>query len=147
MASNQVVLSTGGDQFQTVTIVPSDGSATGKSSGGAATTGGGPAANEVSYVLIVQPPSGTAASTPGQRSKKAVAEGEDEDDMAVYDFDAEMDFGGDGGGSASVADGGDLDDKSKLIKMVPKRSQTVKTALWNNPSPLTWLPDHLINHR
>jgi hypothetical protein len=62
---NQVVLNTGGDQYQTVTIVPSDGN-----------TG------EVSYVLIVQ--------QPDDKDK-----GEGEESMGVYDFDGENEFDND----------------------------------------------------
>merc|ERR1739838_1286875 len=61
-SDNQVVLNTGGDQYQTVTIVPSDGN-----------TG------EVSYVLIVQQPE--------DKDK-----GGSEEAIGVYDFENENDF-------------------------------------------------------
>ncbi len=60
VSDNQVVLNTGGDQYQTVTIVPSDGN-----------TG------EVSYVLIVQQPD-------DDKDK------DDGDEMGVYDFDGKQ---------------------------------------------------------
>jgi len=59
---NQVMLNTGGDQYQTVTIVPSDGN-----------TG------EVSYVLIVQQPEDKDKGGP-------------EEAIGVYDFENENDF-------------------------------------------------------
>lgn len=63
---NQVVLNDGNDQYQTVTIVPSDG-----------TTG------EVSYVLIVQQP---------DEKEKGGGDGDGDD---VYDFDGENEGGED----------------------------------------------------
>ena len=60
---NQVVLNTGGDQYQTVTIVPSDGN-----------TG------EVSYVLIVQQPDDKEKGAGGEEA------------IGVYDFENEGDF-------------------------------------------------------
>lgn len=66
---NQVVLNTGGDQYQTVTIVPSDGN-----------TG------EVSYVLIVQQPDdkdkGTSGGATGASGEEAIG---------VYDFENDFD--------------------------------------------------------
>jgi len=67
-SDNQVVLNTGGDQYQTVTIVPSDGN-----------TG------EVSYVLIVQQPE--------DKDK-----GGSEEAIGVYDFENENDFDDDNDG-------------------------------------------------
>jgi hypothetical protein len=102
----QVVLGTGGgaDQFQTVTIVPSD-------------TGASGSAGEVSYVLIVQQPDG------GEKDKSA------EDGMdggaAVYDFD---DVGNDFD-TADFEEGEEgAEHKGKIMKMVAKRSQTVSQA-------------------
>ena len=65
-ANNQVVLNTGGDQYQTVTIVPSDGN-----------TG------EVSYVLIVQ--------QPDDKDKN-----QGDENIGVYDFENENDEFDDG---------------------------------------------------
>ena len=65
---NQVVLNTGGDQYQTVTIVPSDGN-----------TG------EVSYVLIVQQPE--------DKDKGGGHGGAGSDEaIGVYDFENENEF-------------------------------------------------------
>eukprot|EP00095_Tigriopus_kingsejongensis_P012704 snap_masked-scaffold22_size673200-processed-gene-5.2 protein:Tk12704 transcript:snap_masked-scaffold22_size673200-processed-gene-5.2-mRNA-1 annotation:"transcriptional repressor ctcf" len=93
-AENRVVLNAGGDQFQTVHIVPSD-------------TG----SNEVSYVLIVQPPD-------GQEAKAGEAEDGEAGPSGVYDFDAD--------------DPGEFDDdfemdqaKGKVLKASTKRSQMV----------------------
>jgi len=86
LGQNQVMLNAGDDQYQTVTIVPSD-------------TNPG----EVSYVLIVQQPD----------DKKG--EG---DISAVYDFDAEDGEGG-------FDDDMELNDKAKIVKLTPKRSQQV----------------------
>ncbi|XP_043218623.1 transcriptional repressor CTCF-like [Amphibalanus amphitrite] len=85
-----------GANFQTVTIVPSDGNA-----------------DEVSYVLIVQPD-----SEEGQKH-----EPEDPESIGVYDFD-ERDEGG-----PQEEDSGDEDDKRKLTRMLTRKSsQTVTQA-------------------
>ncbi|XP_018896124.1 uncharacterized protein [Bemisia tabaci] len=69
---------------------------------------------EVSYVLIVQ-----------QRDDdKHDDKDDDEDqDLTVYDFDD-----GEEPGPVSAAESGDEDDKSKIIKLTPKKSQTVTQA-------------------
>lgn len=92
--ANQMIL-TGGDAYQTVTIVPSE-------------TNPG----EVSYVLIVQQPD----------EEKDKEDGEDHD-LTVYDFDEAEEPG-----PVSGAESGDEDDKSKVIKLIPKKSQTVTQA-------------------
>ncbi|XP_063241559.1 transcriptional repressor CTCFL-like isoform X2 [Bacillus rossius redtenbacheri] len=65
-------------------------------------------AGEVSYVLIVQ--------QPDDKDDK----GEDQD-LTVYDFD-------DGEEGGITLESGDEDDKTKIIKIVPKKSQTVTQA-------------------
>ncbi|XP_046997162.1 transcriptional repressor CTCFL isoform X2 [Schistocerca americana] len=63
---------------------------------------------EVSYVLIVQ--------QPDEKDDKT-----DDQDLTVYDFDE-----GEEGGIAMES--GDEDDKTKIIKILPKKSQTVTQA-------------------
>lgn len=67
---------------------------------------------EVSYVLIVQQPD----------EEKDKEDGEDHD-LTVYDFDEAEEPG-----PVSGAESGDEDDKSKVIKLIPKKSQTVTQA-------------------
>lgn len=64
---------------------------------------------EVSYVLIVQQPE--------DKDK------EDDQDLTVYDFDDQEEPH-----PMSGAESGDDEDKSKIIKMIPKKSQTVTQA-------------------
>ncbi|KAL1130853.1 hypothetical protein AAG570_012094, partial [Ranatra chinensis] len=64
---------------------------------------------EVSYVLIVQPPEGK--------------EKEGDQDLTVYDFDDQEEPG-----AISAAESVDDEDKAKIIKMIPKKSQTVTQA-------------------
>ncbi|TRY80822.1 hypothetical protein TCAL_07495 [Tigriopus californicus] len=97
-SEGQVVLNSGGDEFQTVHIVPSD-------------AGG----NEVSYVLIVQPQDGKGGG------KGGAGGGQREDGGAeggVYDFDADEpgDFD---------EDDFELEGKDKVAKTLVKRSQIV----------------------
>ncbi len=116
----KVVLDTG-DQ---VNIVQSDAAAA--------------SANEVSYVLIVQPPeeneapaAGTSAATikaakarrgkavgkkskKGVEAKKEVLQVEDESGMAVYDFDADM--GDEDDDALAGGEGGDGEEKKKTTK-------------------------------
>ncbi|XP_075228493.1 uncharacterized protein LOC142328594 isoform X2 [Lycorma delicatula] len=68
---------------------------------------------EVSYVLIVQ--------QQGDEEKDK-EDGEDHD-LTVYDFDE-----GEEPGVVSGAESGDEDDKSKIVKFLPKKSQTVTQA-------------------
>lgn len=89
---NQVVLNTGGDQYQTVTIVPSDGN-----------TG------EVSYVLIVQQPDDKDKGTSGASG----GAGTGEEAIGVYDFENENDF--------DEGDEDAMDDKSKIRKLKPSQ--------------------------
>ncbi|XP_034942097.1 transcriptional repressor CTCFL isoform X1 [Chelonus insularis] len=97
-AGENVVLNSG-DAYQTVTIVPSD-------------TNPG----EVSYVLIVQQPEDE------EKERVDGAEGEEgEQDLTVYDFEDNED---NDAGTEYEAD----DDKAKIIKYLPKKSQTVTQA-------------------
>ncbi|XP_044762556.1 transcriptional repressor CTCF-like [Coccinella septempunctata] len=68
------------------------------------------ATTEMSYVLIVQDPSDI----------KDGEEGEGDQDMAVYDFDDAEESG--------VIDSDLEDDKSKIVKIVPRKSQVVAQA-------------------
>ncbi|KAJ9600457.1 hypothetical protein L9F63_009227 [Diploptera punctata] len=63
---------------------------------------------EVSYVLIVQ--------QPDDKDDKG-----DDQDLTVYDFD-------EGEESAIALESGDEDDKTKIVKILPKKSQTVTQA-------------------
>ncbi|KAL0116881.1 hypothetical protein PUN28_010036 [Cardiocondyla obscurior] len=111
--SNQVVINSG-DAYQTVTIVPSD-------------TNPG----EVSYVLIVQQPdSEEKTNKPAEDEATTVAaaaaaaegeEGEGEQDLTVYDFEDNED-------NEAPVESEAEDDKSKIIKFLPKKSQTVTQA-------------------
>ncbi|XP_065200292.1 transcriptional repressor CTCFL-like [Planococcus citri] len=89
----------GEETFQTVTIVPTE-------------TNPG----EVSYVLIVQQPD------EGEKEKEEVEEGDDQD-ITVYDFDDAEDPSASG-----TVDSADEDDKSKIMKIVTKKSQSVSQA-------------------
>lgn len=106
-----------GDAYQTVTIVPSD-------------TNPG----EVSYVLIVQQPEseekesrpaeGEVTATATEAATTATAEGEEaegEQDLTVYDFEDNED-------NEAPAESEAEDDKAKIIKFLPKKSQTVTQA-------------------
>lgn len=98
-SEGQVVMNSGGDDFQTVHIVPSN-------------AGG----NEVSYVLIVQPQDGKGGAKGGVDGKR----GDDGEEMSggVYDFDADEpgDF---------EEDDFELEGKDKVGKTMVKRSQIV----------------------
>ncbi|XP_034232456.1 transcriptional repressor CTCFL isoform X1 [Thrips palmi] len=89
-----------GDSYQTVTIVPSD-------------TNPG----EVSYVLIVQQPEDDKDGEEDEDEEK-----NDDQDLTVYDFDE-----GEDGGPGPL-ESGDEDDKTKIVKILPKKSQTVTQA-------------------
>lgn len=111
--NNQVVINSG-DAYQTVTIVPSD-------------TNPG----EVSYVLIVQQPeTEEKESKPTEdeattvAAAAAAAEGEEADgeqDLTVYDFEDNED-------NEAAVESEAEDDKTKIIKFLPKKSQTVTQA-------------------
>ena len=102
--NNQVVINSG-DAYQTVTIVPSD-------------TNPG----EVSYVLIVQQPdSEDKDNRPTERSGTEGEEGEGEQDLTVYDFEDNED-------NEAPVESEVEDDKTKIIKFLPKKSQTVTQA-------------------
>ncbi|RZF44236.1 hypothetical protein LSTR_LSTR003876 [Laodelphax striatellus] len=93
----------GGATYQTVTIVPSE-------------TNPG----ELSYLLIVQQPGDDEEGADGEPKDKD----DDEDhDLTVYDFDDAEDVG-----AVSGMESGEEDDKSKIVKFVPKKSQTVTQA-------------------
>ncbi|CAG0894876.1 unnamed protein product [Darwinula stevensoni] len=93
---NQVLLGTGNDNYQTVTLVASEGNP-----------------NELSYVLIVQQP------------EEGESEGmEGNQDMTVYDFNEGEEMPEEGDGATSEVE----DDKSKVFKLIPKKSQTVTQA-------------------
>lgn len=87
---------------------------------------------EVSYVLIVQ-----------QDEGKDDEEGGDEldQDMTVYDFDENEEAGG-------LIDSEAEDDKSKIVKILPRKSQTVTQAhmcnYCNYTSPKRYKSTHLI---
>ncbi|XP_018360917.1 PREDICTED: transcriptional repressor CTCFL-like isoform X2 [Trachymyrmex cornetzi] len=115
--NNQVVINSG-DAYQTVTIVPSD-------------TNPG----EVSYVLIVQQPETEEkesksteddATTVAAAAAAAAApadgeEAEGEQDLTVYDFEDNED-------NEAPVESEAEDDKTKIIKFLPKKSQTVTQA-------------------
>ncbi|XP_076686162.1 uncharacterized protein LOC143378358 isoform X4 [Andrena cerasifolii] len=102
--NNQVVINSG-DAYQTVTIVPSD-------------TNPG----EVSYVLIVQQPdSEDKDNRPTEREGTEGEEGEGEQDLTVYDFEDNED-------NEAPVESEVEDDKTKIIKFLPKKSQTVTQA-------------------
>ncbi|XP_014614149.1 PREDICTED: transcriptional repressor CTCFL-like isoform X3 [Polistes canadensis] len=102
--NNQVVINSG-DAYQTVTIVPSD-------------TNPG----EVSYVLIVQQPeSEDKDSRPAEGESGEVEEAEGEQDLTVYDFEDNED-------NEAPVESEAEDDKTKIIKFLPKKSQTVTQA-------------------
>lgn len=102
VGSNASVVLNAGDAYQTVTIVPSD-------------TNPG----EVSYVLIVQQPDGEEK----ERVEGEGVEGEEgEQDLTVYDFEDNEDP--EGAQTEFEAD----DDKTKIVKYLPKKSQTVTQA-------------------
>ncbi|XP_025268917.1 transcriptional repressor CTCF isoform X4 [Camponotus floridanus] len=111
--NNQVVINSA-DAYQTVTIVPSD-------------TNPG----EVSYVLIVQQPeSEEKESKPAENETIATtatataAEGEEaegEQDLTVYDFEDNED-------NEAPVESEAEDDKTKIVKFLPKKSQTITQA-------------------
>ncbi|XP_011314034.1 transcriptional repressor CTCF-like isoform X2 [Fopius arisanus] len=102
VSTNGNVVLNSADAYQTVTIVPSD-------------TNPG----EVSYVLIVQQPDGEEK----ERVEGEGVEGEEgEQDLTVYDFEDNED--NDGAQTEYEAD----DDKTKIVKYLPKKSQTVTQA-------------------
>ncbi|XP_070170307.1 transcriptional repressor CTCF isoform X2 [Polyergus mexicanus] len=111
--NSQVVINSD-DAYQTVTIVPSD-------------TNPG----EVSYVLIVQQPeSEEKESKPAENetiaatTTAAAAEGEEaegEQDLTVYDFEDNED-------NEAPVESEAEDDKTKIVKFLPKKSQTVTQA-------------------
>lgn len=106
--NNQVVINSG-DAYQTVTIVPSD-------------TNPG----EVSYVLIVQQPEAEEKDTKPIEGEIATTtvegeEAEGEQDLTVYDFEDNED------NEAQVESEAE-DDKTKIVKFLPKKSQTVTQA-------------------
>lgn len=97
-SGNQVLIP--GQVYQTVTIVPSE------------------AANgEVSYVLIVQQPDEAA-------SEQCEMEAQPDANLTVYDFDEteELEI------THNMMDSDDEDDKSKIIKLPLKKSQSVAAA-------------------
>lgn len=101
--SNRVVINSG-EAYQTVTIVPSD-------------TNPG----EVSYVLIVQQPESEEKE---ERTEGEGIEGEGEEgeqDLTVYDFEDNED-------NEVPVESEAEDDKAKIIKIFPKKSQTVTQA-------------------
>lgn len=102
--NNQVVINSG-DAYQTVTIVPSD-------------TNPG----EVSYVLIVQQPE--TEEKEARPTETETAEGEEADgeqDLTVYDFEDNED-------NEAPVESEVEDDKTKVVKFLPKKSQTVTQA-------------------
>lgn len=95
---NSQMVLNSGEAYQTVTIVPSDSNP-----------------GEVSYVLIVQQPDAEAKG----EQKTENENGEDgEPDLAVYDFED----------NEAAVESEVEDDKTKIIKFVPKKSQTVTQA-------------------
>ncbi|XP_014481735.1 PREDICTED: transcriptional repressor CTCF-like isoform X4 [Dinoponera quadriceps] len=102
--NNQVVINSG-DAYQTVTIVPSD-------------TNPG----EVSYVLIVQQPETEEKEVRPVESEAADGEeAEGEQDLTVYDFEDNED-------NEVPVESEAEDDKAKVMKFLPKKSQTVTQA-------------------
>ncbi|RLU26706.1 hypothetical protein DMN91_000503 [Ooceraea biroi] len=108
--NNQVVINSG-DAYQTVTIVPSD-------------TNPG----EVSYVLIVQQPEADEKESKSVEGEIATAtatgegeEAEGEQDLTVYDFEDNED-------NEAPVESETEDDKTKIVKFLPKKSQTVTQA-------------------
>ncbi|XP_017893131.1 transcriptional repressor CTCFL-like isoform X2 [Ceratina calcarata] len=103
--NNQVVINSE-DAYQTVTIVPSD-------------TNSG----DFSYVFIVQQPESEEkeSSKPVVREGAEGEEGEGEQDLTVYDFEDNED-------NEPPVESEVEDDKAKIIKFLPKKSQTVTQA-------------------
>jgi len=106
--NNQVVINSG-DAYQTVTIVPSN-------------TNPG----ELSYVLIVRSESDgkEGKSVETEITAAATAEGEEaegEQDLTVYDFEDNED-------NEAPMESETEDDKTKVVKFLPKKSQTVTQA-------------------
>ncbi|XP_015585925.1 transcriptional repressor CTCFL isoform X3 [Cephus cinctus] len=102
--NSQMVINSG-DAYQTVTIVPSD-------------TNPG----EVSYVLIVQQPESEDKDSRGADGDTGEGdEGEGEQDLTVYDFEDNED-------NEVPMESEAEDDKTKIIKFLPKKSQTVTQA-------------------
>ncbi|XP_008211025.1 transcriptional repressor CTCF isoform X2 [Nasonia vitripennis] len=100
-SDNQMVLNSG-EAYQTVTIVPSDSNP-----------------GEVSYVLIVQQPDGEKSE---RKIENENGEGEDgEQDLTVYDFEDNED-------NDAAIESEVEDDKTKIVKFIPKKSQTVSQA-------------------
>ena len=112
---NQVVLNDGNDQYQTVTIVPSDG-----------TTG------EVSYVLIVQ--------QPDEKDGKTADGGDGGDGDDVYDFDGENDVG-----DEEEEEGAMTSASGRKIKPTAKRSQQVSSAHMCNYCNYTTAKKYLLS--
>lgn len=100
--NNQVVLNSN-DAYQTVTIVPSD-------------TNPG----EVSYVLIVQQPE-TDEKPKRDNEAGEGEEGDGEQDLTVYDFEDNED-------NDATVESETEDDKTKIVKYIPRKSQTVTQA-------------------
>jgi hypothetical protein len=106
--NNQVVINSG-DAYQTVTIVPSN-------------TNPG----ELSYVLIVQSEANgkEGKSVETELTATATVEGEEaegEQDLTVYDFEDNED-------NDAPMESETEDDKTKVVKFLPKKSQTVTQA-------------------
>lgn len=107
--NSQVVINSG-DAYQTVTIVPSD-------------TNPG----EVSYVLIVQQPETEDKETKSVEGEITTAtataeeDAEGEQDLTVYDFEDNED-------NEAPVESETEDDKAKIVKFLPKKSQTVTQA-------------------
>ncbi|XP_060811112.1 transcriptional repressor CTCFL-like [Bombus pascuorum] len=102
--NNEVVINSG-DPYQTVTIVPS------------ATN-----SDEVSYVLIVeQPNEEDKESRLVEQEGTEGEEGKGEQDLTVYDFEDNED-------NEVPVESEVEDDKTKIVKILPKKSQTVTQA-------------------
>ncbi|XP_071872507.1 uncharacterized protein [Bombus fervidus] len=102
--NNEVVINSG-DPYQTVTIVPSDTNS-----------------DEVSYVLIVEQPNDEdKESRLVEQEGTEGEEGKGEQDLTVYDFEDNED-------NEVPVESEAEDDKTKIVKILPKKSQTVTQA-------------------
>lgn len=95
---NNSVVLNSGDAYQTVTLLQPNSNS-----------------GEVSYVLIVQQPDGE-----DKKENIGVEENEGEQDLTVYDFEDNE--------NEAACESEVEDDKTKIVKFIPKKSQTVTQA-------------------
>ncbi|XP_014215902.1 transcriptional repressor CTCF [Copidosoma floridanum] len=103
-SSNRSQPANSNEQYQTVTIMPSE-------------TNSG----EVSYVLIVQQPENETKQENKTENEAGIDGEEGDQDLTVYDFEDNED-------NECAVESEAEDDKAKIVKYVPKKSQTVTQA-------------------